>query len=302
MTEKKISSKGQSWLHFSSLTDSDVEFLLEHYRLHHLHFENVRDHDDLTKLDVYKYYLFSTINLPYFNEETGRIEQVSLYIFLGKDYLVTASVHPIPVVERYFARIRKSAGSKRKFFGGGSEFMLYLLLDEVYSDARNALRELVKETQLVEHDIYDTNARVTTARLGVLRRNIMLFGHVLKPSALYLDQLQSTRSTLMPKAMHIYLEDVRDTLDAMLVVADNLKATVDSLFDVNEAFLSHRTNEIIRTLTIISVLLMPPTLITSFYGMNIEALPLHRNMPLVLLIIALSIAGFWFFIRKIDRK
>ena len=104
------------------------------------------------------------------------------------------------------------------------------------------------------------------------------------------------------KNLDIYFDDVKDTLDSMSIVIENLKGTVDGLFDVNEAFLSHRTNEIIRTLTIISVILMPPTLITSFYGMNIIDLPLASNMPLVITMILLSMIFFWLFIRHIDRK
>ena len=293
MTVKKLGSKGLTWSHFSALKDSDIEYLKEYHKFHPLDFEDLNEGDELTKLDVYKYYLFSIVNLPVFNEELGRVEKESLFIFIGKNYLITATNHPIPSVERYFARIRKSSGAKRKFFGRSSGYMLYLVLDQAFKDARKVLKELVKETQLVEHDVYDLHTRVTTARLGVLRRNIMFFAHIIHPISIYLDQVRNAPNSFVGKDLDIYFDDVKDTLDSMSIVIENLKGTVDGLFDVNEAFLSHRTNEIIRTLTIISVILMPPTLITSFYGMNIIDLPLASNMPLVITMILLSMIFFF---------
>jgi magnesium transporter len=113
--------------------------------------------------------------------------------------------------------------------------------------------------------------------------------------------MASNRSFL-PKSTEIYFDDIRDTLNSMTVVLDNLRNIVDSLFDVNESFLSHRTNEIIRVLTIISVLLLPPTLVTSFYGMNVRNLPFEDNVGVVFGIIMVSLISFAILIFRLDRR
>ena len=85
-------------------------------------------------------------------------------------------------------------------------------------------------------------------------------------------------------------------------VSENLNNIIDGLFEVNEAFLSHRTNEIIRILTIISVILMPPTLISSYYGMNISSLPFVHSIEIVTTIIVGSLLVALGIIFYIDRK
>ena len=106
----------------------------------------------------------------------------------------------------------------------------------------------------------------------------------------------------MPESLDIYFDDLKDTFDGMWVVADNLKNILDCLFDVNEAFLSHKTNEIIRILTIISVILMPPTLISSYYGMNIDRLPFAHSIELVSLIILFSLLVAFVLIIVLDKR
>ena len=75
----------------------------------------------------------------------------------------------------------------------------------------------------------------------------------------------------------------------------NLRATVDTLFEVNETVLAHRTNDRLGALTVISVSLMPPTLLASFYGMNVEGLPFadHLWVPIAVIVASLivSLAG-----------
>ena len=118
------------------------------------------------------------------------------------------------------------------------------------------MQELVREANNVELAVYDDRTKVTTKRLGIVRRNVLFMRHVIDPQRILLNQILNTRKSYFPKELTLYYEDVKDTLDSMWVITDNLKNIVDGLFDVNEAFLSHRTNEIIRLLTVISVLLM----------------------------------------------
>jgi len=126
--------------------------------------------------------------------------------------------------------------------------------------------------------------------------------HVVDPQRIIISQLINTRISFIPTDLNVYFDDLKDTLDGMWVVADNLKNIIDGLFDVNEALLTHRTNEIIRMLTVISVILMPPTLIASYYGMNVQDLPYDHDIGIVSAVIAASLIGFWILVWWIDKR
>jgi magnesium transporter len=126
--------------------------------------------------------------------------------------------------------------------------------------------------------------------------------HVIDPQRILLGQIIHSKKSFVPKTLEAYFDDVKDTLDSMWVVTENLKNIVDGLFDVNEAFLSHKMNDIIRILTIISVILMPATLLTGYFGMNIEGLPLMGSPVAVTITIIASILLLLLIIMRIDRE
>lgn len=302
MSHEQIKSGSMVWLHFSELKDADFDFLRKEFKFHPLDFDDIRDDSELSKLDVYKYYLFSIINIPVFDAVSNRLIKRNLAIFIGKDYVITTSRKPIETVERFFARVKRSPGLKRDALSKSTGYFLYKLLDYIFKDSNVILRELVKETERVENHVYDSNTKVTTKRLGVLRRNILFLRHIIDPERLLVEQFKHNKKAFIGSELNIYFDDVKDSLDNTSVISDNLKNIVDGLFEVNESLLSHRMNEIIRLLTVISVVLMPPTLITGYYGMNVEKLPFSGDVLIVTVIITFSIIVFWFLTIGIDRR
>jgi magnesium transporter len=302
MALQTLKGKGFTWWHFSELEEADFATLEKEFKFHPLDFDDLRDETELAKLDEYKHYLFTVLNIPGFDVKSQRVERENLSVFIGKDYIVTATKHRVESVERFFARAKRSSGLRRDAMSKTSGYFFYKLLDYVFRDVQVVLRELVREADHVEGLVYDRHTRVTTKRLGILRRNVLSMRQQIDPQRNILKQYKNISRAYMPKDLEIYFDDVGDTLEGLWVVLDNLKSIVDGLFDVNEAFLSHRTNDIIRILTVISVVLMPPTLITGYYGMNVEGLPQASNIWLVSGLVVFSLFAFWLFVVMLDRR
>lgn len=302
MAHKTLKGKDFVWYHFPELEEVDFQFLEKQFKFHPLDFDDLRGDTELPKLDVYKYYLFAMLNIPSIDTTTHRVSKLDLAVFIGKDYIVTASRQHIDSVDRFFARATRSSGLRRDAMGKSPGYFLYKLLDYVFRDSKVVLQELVRKTNQLEEEVYGHRTRRTTQHLGVLRRNILFLRHIIDPQRILIDHFINARKSFISKDLQIYYDDIKDALDGIWVVTDNLKNIIDSLFDVNEALLSHRTNQIIRVLTVISVVLMPPTLISSYYGMNVQGLPFADNIGIVSFIILTSLIGFLAFIWFIDRR
>lgn len=302
MAHQVVKGKSFHWFNFTHLEESDFDFLEKEFKFHPLDFDDLREETEIPKLDVYKHYILAIFTIPTFDNHTMRLGTQNLSVFVGKDYVVTVTQEPIPSVDRFFARAKKSNHMRKTALSRSTGFLLYKLLDYVFQDAKIILKELIREANNVELAVYDSRTKVNTKRLGIVRRNVLYLRHTIDPQRILLNQIVNTKKSYLSKDLKVYYDDVKDTLDSMWVISDNLKNIMDGLFDVNEAFLTHRTNEIIRFLTIISVILMPPTLITSYYGMNIQDLPFGDSALIVTGIIALSLLIFWLVLIHIDRR
>ncbi len=302
MAHATIKGKNFTWWHFRQLAEEDFHTLETEFAFHALDFDDLRDDGELSKVDEYDDYIFGIINVPHFDSATKMIRKKNLVIFIGEHFAVTVTRDPIDAVERFFARASKSEGMQKDVLHRSTGYFLYKLLDYVFRDAKVELRELVRESEHVEAHVYDSHTRVTTTRLGMLRRNVLQMRQMIDPQRILIMHYVNAGKPFVGKDLRIFFDDIQDNLDSMGIVLENLKLTVDGLFEMNESFLSHRTNEIIRILTIISVVLMPPTLITSYYGMNIDALPLSESVVAVSVVIAVSIFAFWIMITYLDRR
>jgi magnesium transporter len=69
--------------------------------------------------------------------------------------------------------------------------------------------------------------------------------------------------------LEIYFDDIVDAHERIWDMLENYQEVVEALEDTNESVISHRVNDILRVLTVISVILLPLTLIASIFGMNV---------------------------------
>jgi magnesium transporter len=74
----------------------------------------------------------------------------------------------------------------------------------------------------------------------------------------------------LPQELDLYFDDIVDAAERIWDILDNYKEVVEALEDTNESVISHRQNDVLRVLTVFSVVLLPLTLITGFFGMNVQ--------------------------------
>ncbi len=99
-----------------------------------------------------------------------------------------------------------------------------------------------------------------------------------------ISHLEGTRFPFLPAEMSAYFGDILDGFTRALDLVQNYHEVIQSLSDTSMALTSYRINEVMRILTIISVILLPLSLIAGIYGMNV-ALPLAEQPWVFLLII-----------------
>ena len=82
--------------------------------------------------------------------------------------------------------------------------------------------------------------------------------------------MSDTSSGSCPEELELYFDDVVDAAERIWDILDNYKEVVEALEDTNESVISHRQNDVLRVLTVFSVVLLPLTLITGIFGMNVR--------------------------------
>ena len=105
------------------------------------------------------------------------------------------------------------------------------------------------------------------------RRNILNFRRIIDPQRYLVANLSHTRKSFLNEEMSLYFDNVNDYLSKLWSIVEAYKDTLNGLHVTVESLVNQRTNKLISSLTVISVSLLPLTLLSGIYGMNIDRLP-----------------------------
>ena len=103
-----------------------------------------------------------------------------------------------------------------------------------------------------------------------VKQEIISYRKVIKPGRSTLRSLERRIDKFLPEELDLYFDDIVDAAERIWDILDNYKEVIEALEDTNESVISHRQNDVLRVLTVFSVVMLPLTLVTGFFGMNVR--------------------------------
>ena len=275
MAFKSIKMKRLRWIYISPITRKDIVYLEKNFNFHPLDLKDCREGVQRPKLDIYKDYLFMIFHFPVFDKQTRRVGVKSLNIFMGNNFIITLTNNKIKFLDEYYAKLEGLVKRHLPFdpLKNNSSYMLYKIIDKLYHKDLPVINEIGYYLREVEEEVYSDKNKSATKNLAIIRRNVLNLRRLLEPQLKMVDRLVNMKTSLISERLSVYYDDVHDYLENMWAVLESYRDTLDSLYNSNESLINQKTNEVIKILTIISVALLPMTLVASIYGMNVEGLP-----------------------------
>lgn len=270
------------WHHFDDPEDPEFIVLAASYSFHKLALENCTSISSRPKLDLYDNYIFIVLNAPSLIANDDRITEQRLCVFLGSNYIVTVSDGKNNAVEYV-----KESHATRKAYTSAQE-VFYAVTDYVcdqFFPTLDAISDEISDLELRVHEKPDQSVsqRATSLKriLNFLRR--LVSGH----RSLVHQILRSPLHIVNPQLV-LYFRDTYDNLIQTTDVIETDRDLLTGIIDLNLSTTAHRTNEIVKTLTVYATILLPLELVTSFFGMNFDNMPLiHDRTGITTLSLAL---------------
>jgi magnesium transporter len=155
----------------------------------------------------------------------------------------------------------------------------------------------------LEDDIFAERSEEVVRDISNVKQEIINYRRIIKPQRPTLRQLERHAQRFAPEDLELYIDDIVDKNERIWDNLENYKEVAEALEATNESVITHRLNDLIRLLTILSAVILPMTLITGFYGMNVDALPFARDgawsvLFTVLIMALIGGALIWYFRRK----
>ncbi|NMC51492.1 magnesium transporter CorA family protein [Candidatus Kuenenbacteria bacterium] len=282
MAIKTIKYKNITWHHIDEVNKDALDFLKSNYRFHPLDLGDVAAEIGESKIDIYKNYFFLILCFPILNRASGRIDLMEMDIFCGPDYLVTVQKGKYKAMRDLYYRLQNNTKNRQSFFGENSGYLLYRVLDVLYRDAKFINSYIARKARELEDEVYNEDSNKETAReIAYLRKKILSLKRIYAPQDEVATALTKLKVSFLPEDLNNYFDDIDDQIDKVLNFLENQKSAMKDLLEVYDSLMNHATNKVIKILTVISVGMLPLTLLSGIYGMNID-LPWANSPSLVL--------------------
>jgi magnesium transporter len=264
-----------TWVDVVHPTPEELADVARRYNLHPTSVEDSLEPEHLPKYERIGITTFIIVRAM--DEQAGRdcssVHEMTrkVAIFYGPAFLIT--IHRTE--QRFLTEIMEEYRSAKPPEGSSEQRKGYLprLLIHLINGAIGTYEKplTVAETTIDafeatvfgEHEFTELLRRIYLEKRRVTQMRRML-SHTL-------DAVQKLVPASEPTAPHF--QDLRENAQSMHFYADELVDDVNNLLSIQLALASHRTNEVVRVLTVFSVFFLPLTFIVGVYGMNFEFMP-----------------------------
>ena len=189
MAVRNIKNQNITWHYITDFSNSDLNFLKENFKFHPLDLKDCAGELQRSKIDTYKNYFFLILQLPNFDQNSKRISISQLYIFIGKNYLVTITKGKIKPLNNLFYKINNSQKTKDEVFSQSTGYLLYKILDAILPQKWRILSFLDHEVKKIESDIDEGRGKRVVFEIAALRRLILQIKSILDPQRLTINAL-----------------------------------------------------------------------------------------------------------------
>src|SRR6476619_4077131 len=274
----EIEGAGLRWLQLEEPTAVETAWLAQNFEFHELDLEDVLSTRQRPKIDEYDEYMFIVLHVPHYNKERARLDAAELNVFIGRDYIVTLPNVPLKPVGRLFSQLEANTERREQYFSKGSGYVLYEILSELFDYCFPILDKIgFKLDRLTEAIFTERRSEDVVRDISDVQQEIVAYRKVIKPERSTLRLLERSRARYLPEDLEVYFDDIVDKAERIWDQLDNYKEVVEALETTNESVIAHKQNDILRILTIFSVILLPLTLITGIFGMNFGHIPFSRE-------------------------
>jgi magnesium transporter len=295
----ELTHRGLTWAQLDAPSADEAGELAEQFGWHPLDLEDVLSKRQRPKVDEYPEYLFAVLHFPVYDKTVQRLNAAELDVFLGQDFLITLPNVELLPVTRLFARCQEDADLRESLFSKGSGYLLYHVLDDLFDYCFPILDKIGHKLDTIEDDMFEGRAEDVVRDLSNVKQEIISYRKIIKPERSTLRVLEGRVQRFLPEDLELYFDDIVDAAERIWDLLDNYKEVVDALEQTNESVISHRQNDVLRVLTIFSVIVLPLTFITGIFGMNVDfpGFGTHEAFWVIVGVMVATIVGMVAFFR-----
>ncbi|MCH8821811.1 magnesium transporter CorA family protein [Patescibacteria group bacterium] len=268
---KEILGEGFRWIDVEHPSKADLEKIHKDFpQFHPLALEDTLSPIQRPKIDEFDDHLFIVLHFPVFEKRTHKLTSSEVDMFVGEDYIVTLHDGRLKPLTEMVDEVLDDKKKRIEYFGKDASYLVYSILNSLLDYCFPILYKNDVNLDILEDKIFEGGEfSKLVEELSIERRNVLNYRRIVSPQRGVLVNLEGAMKKMGFKMADVYFDDLVDHIEKIWSSLEEQKEVVDGLNEANLALVNTLTNDVVRVLTVITVIFLPLTLIASLYGMNV---------------------------------
>ena len=239
--------------------------LFEEFRVDALDVEDVFTYTQLAKIERKEHYLYVALHFPQFDHVSRHFRSKEVHCFVTDTKLLVVDKDGFSALKDFEEVYHWKLDSWSSFDA------FYELLDYIVTRMFRVIGKFREEIKAVESTLFDErdSSEAMLLEILIIKRNLINYLSIIGPLLKVLTDLETKYTSTLTKLGLEKIDDSRDKIEKIVNNLANFRDQITLLKETNETLIAQSTNQTVKKLTGINLLVFVPTLITSFFGMNV---------------------------------
>lgn len=273
-----------AWVDVCNYSEEQVHWLAAQLDLSDAEIQAAFSSWQRPRLNVHGEHFFVSVTVARLDIDARQVHAAELNLYAGHNYLLSVHKLPLPFADRILTRAQQSPELVRL----DSAFMLSIVLDELL-----AYYESLAE--VVQGDIEHMEERALTETSDTFLSDLVAFKRYVAALNRLAEQHRPVFGVFLRpdfrftggEELAIYFRDLEARLSRLIDTLQEARDSVNGAFEIYVSHVSHRTNQIIKVLTIVSTILLPVSVIVGLFATSFRDVPLYNPVGFIAMLLAI---------------
>ena len=281
-----------TWFNIDGLHNIAImEEIARGFKLDNLILADVMRTQSRPKVQEHDNCIFVSIKMLRFEEETDRVRVENLSLIITESVLITFQERKGDVFEPVRERIRKQ---KKRIRNSGTDYLTFALLDIVIDNYIYIISVLGEKIETLEEKLLIDPTQSIIEEINRYKRELNYLRKNIKPAKEMILNLVKIESEFIHESTDVHFKELLNNINHASESSDSYREILSDQLNIYHTTISSKLNDIMKFLTVFSVIFIPLTFIAGIYGTNFDFVPeLHYKysyfiMWIVIIIVALG--------------
>lgn len=269
--EKHLFSNQTTWINLDGLHDTQLmENFSEVFKINTLVLADVLDTESRPKMIDYEDCLLISTKMLTYDEEKNRINHENLVVIIKNNFLFTFQEKRGDVFEPVRERIRRG---KKRIRTAGPDYLAYAIFDVVIDNYLLIISKIGEKIEDLDDELTKSTKTESLDKINLFKREINFLRKIIKPCREMVISLHKSDADEISDDLRVHLDELRNQMELANEAVDSYRDLLSDQLNIFHTSVSYKLNDILKVLTIFSVVFIPITFIAGIYGTNFEYIP-----------------------------